>query len=353
MNPPYRLYGAALSPYSMKVRAYLAFKGVPFTWLARTQARGEEFQKYAKLPLIPVLVDSDETALQDSTLIIEALEAAHPEPALAPGDPALAFLAALIEDYADEWLNKAMFHYRWTYPADQESAARRIVDGMFEGEDAPNREAFEAVVRERMVGRLRHVGSNAETAPVIEGALARLLDTLDAHLAGRLYLFGARPCLADFGLAAQLAQLASDPTPAALIASRRRVSGWLERMETPRAEGAFEDFASLRAGLAALLRDEVAATYAPWILANAAAVAADANAVSLEVDGRAFTQAPQRYAAKALAAIRAKRAAVESEALQALLEETGCAALFAAASAPAALDEDGDDGDDEGEDEQS
>ena len=75
MTAPFRLYGAELSPYSLKVRSYLRYKGIEFEWLARTNARQEEFQRYAKLPLIPVLVDADENALQDSTPIIEKLEA--------------------------------------------------------------------------------------------------------------------------------------------------------------------------------------------------------------------------------------------------------------------------------------
>ncbi|MGE3143477.1 MAG: glutathione S-transferase N-terminal domain-containing protein, partial [Hyphomonadaceae bacterium] len=114
MQSPYRLYGAELSPYSMKVRAYLTFKNIPFVWRARTQSNQDEFAAYAKLPLLPVLVDASEHVLQDSTPMIEALEAETGAPVLQPEDEALTFLSALVEDYADEWLNKAMFHYRWT-----------------------------------------------------------------------------------------------------------------------------------------------------------------------------------------------------------------------------------------------
>src|SRR5262245_21970648 len=112
MNAPFRLYGAELSPYSVKVRSYLRYKGVEFEWLQRTQARQEELAQFAKHPLLPVLVDSDDTAIQGSTPMIEALERAFPEPSITPEDTGLAFVSALLEDYADEWLNKAMVHYR-------------------------------------------------------------------------------------------------------------------------------------------------------------------------------------------------------------------------------------------------
>ena len=257
MTAPFRLYGAELSPYSVKVRSYLRYKGLDFEWRARTNATQEEFQRYAKLPLIPVLVDADENALQDSTPIIEELEAQYTDQSILPEEASVAFLSALIEDYADEWLNKAMFHYRWSYPEDQESAAKRISDMIFEGAEKP--EGIEEQVRTRMISRLYHVGSSPETAPLIEGSFTRLLGLLNTLLGKRPYLFGGRPSLADFGLAGQLAQLNSDPTPGALLrAQAPNVAKWLERMDAPKADGGFASFDELKGDVEELLRAEIA-----------------------------------------------------------------------------------------------
>lgn len=327
MTGPFRLYGAELSPYSLKVRSYLRFKGLAFEWRTRSNARQEEFARYAKLPLIPVLVDADETAMQDSTPIIEALEREYPALSITPGDPALAFVSALLEDYADEWLNKAMFHYRWSYPEDQESASRRIAEMIFEGAQKPD--DAEQGVRSRMVARLHHVGSSPETAPVIEASFARLLGLLPIVLGDKPYLFGGAPSLADFGLAGQFAQLLSDPTPGAMIrAHSPKLAAWIERMDNPQVQGAFVQLDDVREALTPLLRDEVAGAYLVWLSANASAVAANAVAVSVEIGGRSFTQRPQRYAAKAFAELRRKRGQVTDDALAALLEETGCDAFL-------------------------
>lgn len=331
MTAPFRLYGAELSPYSVKLRSYLRYKGVPFQWLHRTDARQEEFARFAKLPLVPVLVDADDNALQDSTPIIEKLEQEFPEPSITPADDGLAFIAALLEDYADEWLNKAMFHYRWSYPDDQESAARRIVEMMFEGAEKPD--GIEESVRTRMVGRLHHVGSSPETAPVIEGSFARVIVLLDKLVWTRPYLFGGRPSLADFGVAGQLKQLLSDPTPSAMLkAQAPNLVAWIERMDAPESKGEFVSLETVRADLVDLLRQEIAAAYLAWMAANAQAVEDEASGVSVEIAGRTFSQKPQRYAAKAFAELKRKRALVDSEALAELLRETGCDAFLAAPS---------------------
>ena len=350
MTAPFRLYGAELSPYSVKVRSYLRFKGVEFEWLQRSGARQDEFARYAKLPLIPVLVDADDNAMQDSTPMIEAIERNYAEPSITPDEPSLAFVAALLEDYADEWLNKAMFHYRWSYPEDQESASRRIVEMIFEGAEAP--EGMADSVRTRMVGRLHHVGSSPDTAPIIEGSFNRAAAAVEQLLGSKPYLFGGRPSLADCGLAAQFGQLLSDPTPGAILrAQAPKLVAWVERMNAPKVEGEFVRFSDVRDDLVELLRDEVAGAYFIWAAANAAAVADDARGVAVEIAGHTFAQKPQRYAAKALAELKKKRSGIEDDALAALLAETGVDAVLLSANAPQreAADDDGDVSDDDGD----
>ena len=74
----------------------------------------------------------------------------------------------------------------------------------------------------------------------------------------RPYLFGGRPSMADFGLAGQLKQLASDPTPSSMIkAQAPNLTRWIERMEDPKAEGGFAAFEAVRGDLTDLLREEV------------------------------------------------------------------------------------------------
>jgi len=106
----------------------------------------------------------------------------------------------LVEDFADEWLTKAMFHYRWAFEADAEHAAA-ILPRWFridqpEESSVANGRAF----AKRQIDRLGVVGSNATTAPVIEESYRRFLHLLDAHLVATPFLFGRRPSSADFGV---------------------------------------------------------------------------------------------------------------------------------------------------------
>jgi glutathione S-transferase len=326
MSASYRIFGSDLSPYSVKVRSYFRYKQIPHSWIVRHTGTMAEFQRYAKLPLIPLVVAPDGTALQDSTPIIEHMERLFPQPALAPADPVSVFVSALVEEYADEWGNKPMFHYRWFYDADQASAADRIARDLLPGAPEDAIRATVANVRERMIPRLRFVGSSPANRDRIEGSFRRQLAILDRHLARRPYLFGGRPALADFGLFAQHYECSTDPTPAALMRdTTTHVLAWIERMLEPRAEGVFEPWADLEPTLSPLLAEEIAGLYFPWATANARALAEGAREFSVDLEGRAFVQETQKYHARSLAALRARYAAIDDRvALDQVLERTGC-----------------------------
>ncbi len=326
MSDVYRIFGIELSPYSVKVRSYFRYKRIPHEWVPRTVDAMEEYNRYAKLPLIPLVVAPDGTAMQDSTPIIETMEQRVPEPELQPADPALAFLSALVEEYADEWGNKPMFHYRWFYEADAESAAERIARAMNPSLDADGLANVKPAVKGRMVPRLKLVGSSPETKDPIEASFRRQVAIVERHLASRPYLFGGRPALGDLGLYAQLYQCLTDPTPGAIIRDTApRTQRWIERMLDPRAAGDFEPWERLEPTLLPLLRDEIGAVFFPWTLANAQAVATGASEMTCTLDGKSFAQEPQKYHAKSLGVLRRRYASVADKSrLDPILERAGC-----------------------------
>ena len=77
MSEQYLIYGSEISPYSIKVRSYFRYAQLPHQWIIRGMDKMEEFNQYAKLPLIPLLVTPEKQGIQDSTPIIEKIEAAQ------------------------------------------------------------------------------------------------------------------------------------------------------------------------------------------------------------------------------------------------------------------------------------
>jgi glutathione S-transferase len=330
MTDLYRIFGVEMSPYSVKVRSYFRYKAIPHQWIPRNQDKQGEYQKFAKLPIVPLVVTPRDEGIQDSTPIIERIEAQHPQPSIHPADRVAAFVSVLLEEFGDEWGNKWMFHYRWAREVDQLACAGRLARSMNLAADESQLAAATAMVRERMVGRVWFVGSSPQTAPQIEDSFRASLDLLEKHLAARPYLFGARPAFADFAMWGQIYNLWTDPTPGAIVeAYAPTVLAWVQRMMWPRAEGDFEPWSRLEPTLMPLLTTQVGALFMPWTVANAAALAGGREEFSVELAGRNWTQKPQKYHAKSLGALRQKYAALsDRSALDPVLERAGCLAAL-------------------------
>jgi glutathione S-transferase len=328
MAEDYRIIGAEMSPYSVKVRSYFRYKAIPHQWVLRNPESQAEFEKHARMPIIPLVVTPEGTGIQDSTPIIDAMEKLNPLPSVHPDDPVASFISALIEEFGDEWGNKWMFHYRWTRDVDQISSAGRIARMRGPSLEEEKHLALAAQVRARMVDRVWFVGSNAVTAPQIEAGFLDMLGLLDRHLATRPYLFGGRPAFGDFGLWGQIYEMWTDPTPGALIGGcAPNVVNWVHRMLWPKAEGAFEPWPKLAPTLMPILTNQVGQLFMPWTCANEKALVEQQEHFSVTLGDKVWTQKSQKYHVRSLGMLRARYAAVDNKAaLDPVLESAGCLA---------------------------
>ncbi|PKQ09172.1 MAG: glutathione S-transferase [Alphaproteobacteria bacterium HGW-Alphaproteobacteria-12] len=340
LETPLKLSGAPGSPYTRKMLAVLRYRHIPYR-LFLNGAEPQDMPK-PKVQLLPTFYlregSGDYETVVDSTPLIRRFEKAFTGRHIVPTDPVIAFIDYLLEDYADEWLTKAMFHYRWHYKPDIERAAAILP--RWRGISAPEADMLKMgdIFAERQISRLYVVGSNDTTAPVIEASYLRFLDAMKAHLETQPFLMGKRPGGSDFGAFGQLTQLTHfDPTPMEETLKRApRVFAWVDLIEDLSGLEPGEDDWMKRESIPASIRGlltEAGRVYAPALLANAKALMAGDDKVETEIDGKAWVQQPFPYQGKCLQWLREKRAALsdtDRKCVDDVLAGTGCDTLFKA-----------------------
>ena len=338
---PLVLSGSFGSPYSIKMRAVLRYRHIPFRWVPRN-SKWDDLPP-PPVPIIPVIVypnadGSHGEVTVDSSPQIARLEGEYSERSVVPTDPALAFLDALIEDYGDEWVTKAMYHYRWAYEADIDRAGNLLpIDANLQTTSDVAQQGKEFIT-DRQIGRRELVGSTELSQPIIEGSYERLLDILSAITASNDFILGDRPGRGDFGIFGQLSQLVKwDPTSVAVATKRApKVITWVDRMDdlswlpVENDEGwvTLEDLPAATKSLLA----EMGQTYAPFMVANAAALMSGADEVVCAVAGETYRQAPFKYQGKCMQWLTEGYGALsdgDRARVDAVLEGTGCEVMFA------------------------
>ena len=123
------LYEHPLSPYAQKVKIALREKGIPFETLmpGGLGAGGAQGAFLAASPRAeaPALVDGD-LSVFDSTIILEYLEDAYPEPSLRPAAAADRARVRMLEEVMDthyEAINWGISELRWFKRAEGAQAA--------------------------------------------------------------------------------------------------------------------------------------------------------------------------------------------------------------------------------------
>lgn len=231
----YILWATPHSLYAGKARSYLIKKGVPYREVSAADPEflGQVIPQVGHM-VIPVVRTPEGEILQDTTAIIDHIEARTNAPDFAPPGLVQQVVAAVLDAFGSNYLLPLAMHYRWSYRDQQELFLRtefaRAIPPM------PHELRLETAgkLMTKFAGFLPNLGVTEAVIPAMEDSYAELLAVLDKHFQQHPYLLGGRPSLADFGMMAPLyAHLARDPVPGFLMKTTApNVFRWTERMNT-------------------------------------------------------------------------------------------------------------------------
>ncbi len=189
-DKPYVFHAFEVSLFSAKVRPALRYKQLYFE---EVRADMGEIVKRTGLAFIPILITPDGETWQDSSEIIDRLEARHPSPPLYPPSPVQRMVCALVEIYSDEFSVTPAMHTRWG-TEEGERFTRARFGAMMGSVEAGHRAA------DQMVKGRYAVGATPEAGPAIDAHIDDLLTALSSHFDENDFVLGDRMSLADCAL---------------------------------------------------------------------------------------------------------------------------------------------------------
>ncbi|MEZ4281812.1 MAG: glutathione S-transferase [Myxococcota bacterium] len=335
----FRVYGSRISYFTGKLEAYLRYRGHAYTLLP-THPHASEIARGTGSTQMPAMQLEDGRWTSDTTPLLawldgrDAGDAGDGAPSIYPAEPALRFVALLVEDHADEWLWRPAMHYRWSYRLDRDHASGLLTDEQTSHVRLPRALKRRRIVRRQLGGYVMDDGVGAQTRAHVEAAYLAALDQLEAILAQRRFLLGDAPSIADFGMMGpMLRHFGQDPTPADVMRSRAPgVYAWVARVWNTRAtRRATTWIPAIDAPLAALLR-EICETHLVQLRENAIAVAAGQSRFDQEIQGVRYARLPTgRYRVHCLEVLRRAWAALGADArerLQPFLAGPGASVLW-------------------------
>ena len=191
-----RLFDWAPSPFCLKVRAILAYKGVSFERVAVLGPSLMELLRRSNVGKVPAL-EIDGRLIVDSTDIAHEIERVFPEPAILPEDSHLRGLSHALEDWSDEALYFLGLYFQWIEPRGKPMVRRAFGA-------TPLGIAARLFYQCRIAAQLRGQDTGRKSLDQITADLRREFGALTAILAEQPYLLGQTPYLCDFAVNAQL-----------------------------------------------------------------------------------------------------------------------------------------------------
>ena len=283
-----KVYGSRISYYTGKLECYLRYKGIAYQPLPLPYDRAEMLKQKVGAVQMPI-VDDDGTWMSDTTPILEHLEIRYPQNPIIPSNPVVAFMAFLIEDYADEWLWRPAMYYRWWYSEGRHLASSVLTDELTGHVRAPRWMRRRMIIRRQVKHFVNRDGVTPDTRPHIERTYANALEALSALLEKRSFILGNRPSIADFGMIGpMLRHFGQDPTPQENMRQKApAVYEWVARMWAARSSNLGDLHTSVPDDTQALLR-EACECHLGQLAANAMAYNSEKPRFDVRIQGTLY-----------------------------------------------------------------
>ena len=297
---PYVIHGFPRSLFTRKLEAAFAFYGLPMRSVARGIGGGDvtrgigggdELGQRAGTHQIPILETPEGWALADTTPILGLLDARVPARRLFPTGE-LGVLVHVVEEILDEWFVRVMVHYRWHYPENAKHMIEELTGSALTLEEASAHPMAKWGPRACRATGTEHPAQQKAA----ETEYLTMLDELEAQLASTRFALGDRPTAVDAILLGGLhAHTNADPIPD--LSGYPRVLAWAEGGAAamgPEMWGALEAFPE-STPFARHVLAVGAAQYAPFVVANAAALEAGEKVCQVETYGEPVTYLARPY----------------------------------------------------------
>jgi glutathione S-transferase len=220
----YRLYDFPASPFCIKIRAILDYKGVPFERISVVGPALVALRRRGGIGKVPAL-EMDGRLICDSTDIAYALERRHPSPPILPREPRQRATCHVLEDWADESLYWLGVYYRWADPEGRAGAGAVFGRAPLVGR------LLSSLVAAESRRQLKGQGLGRKSPEHVARDLQRQLEHLSALLDGQDYLLGDEPMLCDFAVGGQLVYLRRTPYGQRQIEGHAAITAFLDRMK--------------------------------------------------------------------------------------------------------------------------
>lgn len=336
----YIVWGAELSPFTLKLEAMLRASGLPFRRLPRDGSRRENLRTALLIergkrrrsivrppattpldeyPLVPFLIAPGGDVLYDTSALAEWIDnlAAPGGGHLLPADAGLRFVCRLIDEAFDEFGLYMVHHNRWVLAAaDNDRPGRRLAREYARHLPPGTPRFFATWFARRQVRRLPYLFSVAPpgyrvaglpvalTPPALPGfpptltlldtAWQRYLAACESLLGAQPYVLGERFTLADASVYGQLAMNLDDPAAARRLRELApRTYAWLRDIHAGAALRS-EGILHLGPALAPLLA-AIRETFIPLMQQNAAAWARASAGGEAEFNEAAFERGVALY----------------------------------------------------------